>query len=65
LNAPVGELESQSSVGSTTPLPQSTLVVEVEVELDVVGVDVLEEVLDEELVVVTVTQRHCAQTSPG
>jgi hypothetical protein len=63
LNAPVGELESHSSFGSTTPFPHSTLVVEV--ELDVVGVDVLDDVLDEELVVVTATQMHCEQTSPG
>jgi hypothetical protein len=63
LKAPVGELASHSSPGSTMPLPHSTLVVDV--ELDVVGVDVLDDVLDEELVVVTVTQMHCEQTSPG
>jgi len=62
LNAPVGELESHSSFGSTSPFPHSTLVVEV--LLDVV-VDVLEDVLDEELVVVTATHMHCEQTSPG
>jgi len=63
LKAPVGELESHSSPGSTMPLPHRMLVVEV--ELDVVGVDVLDDVLDEELVVVTATHMHCEQTSPG